>query len=279
LTDPVLTDAVARYLAVRDDAEATADFVVDAIRGASPRVRADALEVVVSRRDVAVLLDARRLEPLAGWLRDANVSPLEKSNVLVRLARRQAPGLGDIARPLADAAGPLQAAAIDALITIDQPPPPERLLALSRLPDEPLRLVTGRGLAKLGTPEAITRLSELFGEPISASVRIAIIQGFGRTANPRVTEMLARELARPEKDVAMAAAEGLVQQGSDEAIAVLAKTLEEGRPDSKMASAFALKRMNRAETDEILENLERTSPDPEVRRLCKLALGESMHEH
>jgi hypothetical protein len=37
--------------------------------------------------------------------------------------------------------------------------------------------------------------------------------------------------------------------------------------------------MNRHETDEILERVERTHPDPKVRRLCKLALGESMHEH
>ncbi len=87
------------------------------------------------------------------------------------------------------------------------------------------------------------------------------------------------ELARPEKDVAMAAAEALVQQGSPEAVDVLTKGLEEGAENTRMASAFALKRLNRREADEILERNEKTHPDPQVRRLCKLALGESMHEH
>jgi HEAT repeat protein len=278
LTDPALTDAVARYVAVRDDAEASADFLVGALTGPSPRIRQEALQVIAARREIPPLLDAGRLAPLRAWLDDTSASPVERSAVLVQLARRKASGTADVARGFADAAGPLQPAAIDALITVGEPPPVARLVALSQSQEEPLRLVASRGLAANGSPEAVARLDEILSGDASINVRLAVIQAFDGS-DARVTELLARELARPERDVVMAAADGLVRQGSPEAVAVLAKTLEHGSEHAQMASAFALKRLNRPETVEILESLEQSSPDPNVRRLCRLALGESMHEH
>ncbi len=228
LTDRSLTDAVGRYLAVRDDTEALADFVVQSLVGADARLRREALQVIAGRRELVPLLDAGRLQPLGPWLH-GSASPVERAQVLVQLARRKAPGVGDLARGLADEPGPMQAPAIDALIAVGEPPPVARLLALSRSPDDALRLVAGRGLARLGTPEAVTRVGEILEAEKTTSVRIGIIQGFGHTSDPRVTDMLAREIARPEKDVVMAAAEGLVQQGSPEAIAVLVEDARAGK--------------------------------------------------
>jgi len=201
LTEPALADAVAGYFAAQGDAEALADFLVHAVVGTNARVRDDALMDIGRRREVAPLLDAGRLQPVDAWLHDASRPPLERARALVQLARGRAAGIVPIAESLAGAAGPLQAPAIDALLT------------------------------------------------------------------------------RSDKTIAGAAAEALVRQGTPEAIAALRKTLEEGQPDARTAAAFALKRINRAETDEILEDVEKTHPDPEVRRLCRLALGESMHEH
>ncbi len=279
LADPALADAVGRYLAVRDDPEALADFAVGAIVGPHARVRRDVLTLIGSRREIPPLLDAGRLQPLVAWLRDASPPPAERGSVLVQLARHGAPGVVDLARGLADAPNPVQAPAIDALITMNAPPPPERLLALSRDRSEGLRLVATRGLAKLGTPAALDRLAEMLAQEVSLKVRVAILESIGRVENPRIVDLLRVELARPEKDVAMAAAEALVQQGNPGAVDVLAKGLEEGGQSARVASAFALRRMNRRDADEVLDRIEKTHPDPEVRRLCQLARGENMHRH
>lgn len=279
LTDPALTEGVARYLALRNDGEATADFFVSTLVGDHARLRQETLAALATRRDIPPLLDAGRLAPVAAWLRDATRPPTERAAVLLQLARRAAPGAADLARGLAAAEGPMQAVAIDALITLNEPPPTERLLALSRGRDEALRLVASRGLAKDGSPEAIGRLAEMLAEEPSPSVRLAIVQSIGRTQDPRVVGLLATELARSDRQITMAAAEGLVEQGSPEAVAALEKALTEGNENAQAASAFALKRMNRTDSDAILKRLEASHPDPKVRRLCKLALGESMHEH
>ncbi len=279
LTEPALADAVAGYFAAQGDAEALADFLVHAVVGTNARVRDDALMDIGRRREVAPLLDAGRLQPVDAWLHDASRPPLERARALVQLARGRAAGIVPIAESLAGAAGPLQAPAIDALITVGQPPAVARLLVLSRSPDEPLRLVASRGLAAEASPAALDRLAEQLAQEPSPSVRVAIMEAFGRAPNPRLVTLAAAELTRSDKTIAGAAAEALVRQGTPEAIAALRKTLEEGQPDARTAAAFALKRINRAETDEILEDVEKTHPDPEVRRLCRLALGESMHEH
>ncbi|MEO6027555.1 MAG: HEAT repeat domain-containing protein, partial [Candidatus Binatia bacterium] len=279
LTEPALTDAVAGYLAVKDDAEALADFLVRAVVGSNARVRDDALLDIGRRREIPPLLDAGRLQPVDAWLHDESRPPLERARAIVQLARGRAAGIVPIAESLTGAPGPLQAPAIDALITVGHPPSVERLLVLNRNRDEPLRLVASRGLASEASPAALDRLAEQLSQEPSPSVRVAIMEAFGRAPNPRIVALASAELARSDKTVAGAAAEALVRQGTPEAVTALRKTLEEGQGDARTAAAFALKRMNRAETDAILEDVEKTHPDPEVRRLCRLALGESMHEH
>lgn len=279
LTDARLTDAVAGYLAVRDDPEALADFVVGAIGGPSGRVRQDALTLAGARHEAVPLLDARRLAPLSAWLASEQTPVPERAAVLVALARIKAPGVVELAEALTVNGNPLQAAAVDALVTIEKLPPDQQLLAWSQGRDDALRLVAARGLAKSGSDAALDRLAAMLETEGTRAVRLAIIRAVARTESPRIVPLLAAELEKNDKEATLAAADSLVKQGTDPAVVVLTKALEGGSENAQLAAAFALKRMNRQETDEILERVEREHPDPKVRRLCKLALGESMHEH
>ncbi len=274
-----LADAVAGYLAAANDAEALADFLVRAVVGSNARVRQDALAVIGAKRETGALLDASRLQPVAEWLRDDRVPVPERAAVLIHLARVGAVGVRDLAESLIVAAGPLQAPAVDALVTIGAPPPEERLIAWSSGTDEALRLAASRGLAKSGSPAAMTRIAALLESDASRAVRLAVVHALGRTQAPQVVGLLAAELPKSDKEVTLAAADALAKQGSDEALAVLEKAVEDGPDNARLGAAFALTRMDRRDAMEFLEHVEQTHPDPGVRRLCKLALGESMHEH
>lgn len=279
LADPAFTEAVAGYLAAHDDPEALADFVVRALGGSSRRVRQDALVLAGTRRDVVPLLDARRVAPLSAWLADERTPLPERGAVLVELARLKAPGVVDLAEAVTGSGGPLLAAAVDALVTIDKPPPDQQLLAWSQSRDDALRLAAARGLAKSGSEAAIDRIAAMLEVEPTSGVRLGIVRAVANTTSPRIVPLLAKELVRGDKELALGAADSLARQGTDAAIDVLTKALETGSEDAQLASAFALKRMNRQDTEEILERVEHTHPDPKVRRLCKLARGEDMHEH
>jgi HEAT repeat protein len=280
LTDPVLTEVVARYLSVRDDAEAAADFFVSVLTGPNARLRQDALSAIGSRAEIPPLLDAGRLKPLAAWLGDTRLPPAERAQVLVQLARVRATGVVELAEGLAATSGALQAAAVDALVSLDKPPPPERLIGWSRSSDGALRLVAARGLAKVGSPAAVDRLAEMLADDPSTEVRVGIAHALGRRApSARIITLLTDALAAKEKEVVLAAADSLGRLGTHEAMVALGGVLEHGNPDAQMAAAFALKQSNTREGKEILEQVEMNHPDPKVRKLCRLALGESMHEH
>src|SRR6185369_16822631 len=101
--------------------------------------------------------------------------------------------------------------------------------------------------AKLATPAATDRLTEMLASEDVVNVRIAIIKAIGRNPNARTVALMAKQLERPEKDVTMAAADALVLEGSTEAIAVLEKALADGRDEAKAPAAFALQRMPQPE--------------------------------
>jgi HEAT repeat protein len=280
LTDPVLTEGVARYLAVRDDAEACGDFLTGTLTGSNARLRNDALALVNSRHEIAAVLDAGRLQPIAEWLRQSTTPLPERAHVLVGLARAGAPGVRDVAEALAGSDGPMLAPAIDALVTIGHPPDVSRLVGFSKSSDEALRLVSSRGLLKEVSPAALDRLGEMLAHDPSSTVRVAIAQGFGTLpSSERLVKLLADALGDADRSVMSAAAESLARLGTHEAIVALGAALDKGSPQVQTSAAFALKRSNKAEAEHILEVTEDTHPDPKVRRLCKLARGESMHEH
>jgi HEAT repeat protein len=279
LGDPALTEGVARYLATRADAEASADFLTATLIGGSARLRHDALVVIGQRPEIPPLLDTGRLQPLAAWLQDERQPVPERALVIVNLARDGAPGIVSLARDLTAVTGSLQAPAVDALVSMNEVPPLDRLVGWTKSSDEALRLAASRGLAKGGSPAALDRLGEMLEHETSGNVRLAIVQGLGSVASERAVGMLARELAKPDKTVGTAAADSLGRLATPEAIAALGAALEKGSSDAQAASAFALKRSGTRDGLEILEHQEANHPDPNVRRLCQLALGESMHTH
>ena len=276
--DPALTDTVARYLAVRDDAEAAADFLVAQLVGASPRLRADALATLEQRRELHPLLDTARLASVQPWLADERQPVAERAQVLVRLARLRAPGVVAVAQASADG-GPLQPAAVDALVSLDQLPPADRLLAWAGSPDAALRIAASRGLAKIASPAAFAKLAELLDHDPSGDVRLAIVQALGGVDDDRAVALLAAELGKADKTRISAAAESLARIKSDAALTALGTALEKGTADAQAAAAFGLKRSGLRRGTDILKQQESSHPDPAVRRLCKLALGEDMHEH
>ena len=277
-TEPALADTVARYVAVRDDVEAAADFLVAQLVGGSPRLRADALATLEQRRELHPLLDTARLAGLRPWIADERQPLAERAQVLVRLARLRAPGIAAVAQASADG-GALQAAAVDALVSLDQLPPADRLLAWSGSKDEALRVAASRGLAKTASPAAFAKLRELLEHDPSDNVRLAIVQALSGVSDDRAVELLAAELGKTDKARIAAAAESLARIKSDAALAALGTALEKGSSDAQAAAAFGLKRSGMRRGTEILREQEASHPDPAVRKLCKLALGEDVHEH
>jgi HEAT repeats len=246
--------------------------------GPSPRLRADALTTLEQRRELQPLLDTARLARLKPWLADDHQPLAERAQVLVRLARLRAPGVVDVAQASANG-GPLQPAAVDALVSLDQLPPADRLLAWAGSSDEALRVAASRGLVKIASPAAFAKLGELLDRDPSDNVRLAILQALGGVDDDRAVALLAAELGKTDKARISAAAEALARIKSDAAIAALGAALEKGTTDAQAAAAFGLKRSGMRRGTEILKEQEASHPDPAVRRLCKLALGEDMHEH
>ena len=120
--DPDLVEPVARYLAVRDDPEALARALVAMIPAASARLRSDALTALATRPELAPLLDAGTLAPLAPWLAEQAVPVEERARVLVALGRVRAAGIDALAAAPASGDGPLAAAALDALVSAGRLP-------------------------------------------------------------------------------------------------------------------------------------------------------------
>jgi len=278
LSDPGLVEPVARSLALRDDPEATARHLAGLLAAPSPRLRADALAAIEARRELAPLLDATALEPVRAFLADERVPAAERAEVLVRLARAGAAGSGPLAEEVAARGGPLEAAAVDALVSSGRLPPEERLLAYASSGDPALRIAAVRGLARGASPRALDRVAAMASSDPSEDVRVAAIQALGASQSERAVPVLADVLRRGEKRQSNAAAEALGRLASPSAIAALAEVLEHGTLDAQGAAAFALGRTGKVEAAKILREQEEEHPDPRVRKLCTLALGEGKHE-
>lgn len=277
--DPAVEQAVTHYVDVRADPERSADFLAATLAGPNARLRNDALVAASRRREIPPLLDAARLRAVEAWLDDDRQSVVERAQMLVMLARLRASGIIAIAERRASVTGPLQAPAVDALVSLDHVPAVDHLLAWSDGKDEALRLAAARGLAKTGTPATFDRLTAMLQHDPSPNVALGIVQALGGVSDPRAVPMLAAELEGTEKTRVTAAADSLGQIRSPQAIQALGRALDKGKPDAQAAAAFALKRSNTGDGLVILQEQEKGHPDPNVRKLCRLAIGESMHEH
>jgi HEAT repeat protein len=279
LGDPALVEPVAAYLAVRDDPEALARYLGGLTTSPTARLRMGALAAIEARPELAPLLDATALEPLAAFLADQRIPLASRGDTLVRLARAGAVGIGAIAEEVAGRRGPLLPAAVDALVTIDRLPSEDRLFVYARGDDEALRLAAVRGLVKVDTPAALDRVAAMIADDASSAVRQGAIGALGWSKGARVVAILARALRGDDLRDAVAAAEALGHEGSDGAVAALEGAFLERTDDVRVAAAFALKQSGSRRGYDFLVTQKRNNPDHDIQRVCKLALGESLHEH
>jgi hypothetical protein len=279
LADPVVVDAVRRYLATVRDVPATARHLATLLGSPMARLRADALIALTDRHDLVATLDASALEPLRAVLTDEHVPLPERAGMLMALARAGAPGIAAIADRPEIRRGPLQAAALDALVVVGKPPGEEQLLAASRASDPALRIAAVRGLAPSSSRAAFDRIAEIVRGDAVPAVRIEALHALGSATDPRAVDILAEALKSRDKGEVQAAADALMRIRSPEAVRALAAALRDGSFDAEAASAFALGQVNRPESVAILREQRDMHPDPHVRRIIKLALGEHLEEH
>jgi hypothetical protein len=279
LADPALIEPVARYVTVRDDPEATVRLLAPLLASPVARLRSDALAAFESRKELVPLLDAAQLSAFEGFVGDTRVPAPLRAEMLIRLAQVGAPGALPIAERIAAVGGPLEAAALDALVRLDRVPDEARLLAASRSADPAVRIAATRGLARTDTATAWARLETLARDDASADVRLATLAALADARRVRAVPLFAAALDSGDKATANVAAEGLGRIRTPEAIKALAATLERGNLDAQSAAAFALKRTGDAEALHVLHEQETQHPDPRVRRIIEIALGKGGHAH
>ncbi len=279
LSDPAVADAVSAYLAAQNDAPAEAERLGALMASPVPRLRADALEAVERRHEIATALGGKALEPVRALLADEHLPVTERAAILVRLAHAGAPGAVAIAQDIVGTRGPLQAAAVDALVALGRAPREEDLLALTRSDDPALRLAALRGLATLSSRAALDRVTDVVANDRVAEVRIAGIRALGAAANPGGVAVLGKALRSDDKGEILAASEALARIANAEAVEVLGAALRDGSLATAFAAAFALKQTEREAAYAILREQREIHPDPQVRRAIKMALGERLDEH
>jgi HEAT repeat protein len=279
LGDPAVAEAVRSYLALRGDPPELVRHLVGLLGQPSARVRNDALVALAERREAAAALSAAALAPLGGVLDEARIPVADRAKILVTLGRLDVQALAPIANRLAQAAGPLQAPALDALVSLGRLPSEERLLGYSRSADPALRLAAARGLARGASPGALDRLTEMLASDPSPEVQVSLLEALGSTRDDRAVPLLAGPLRSGDKPRIYAAAEGLARIGSPLATAELGRALVDGKRDTGVAAAFALKRVDTPQAIEILQAQLETHPDLQVRKAVKLALGGHPDEH
>jgi HEAT repeat protein len=279
LSDPAVIDALRRYVAAAGDTTATARHLSTLLASAVPRLRAEALTALTSRPELAGALDAEALAPLRTVLDDERVPAAERAAMLVELARASAPGVATVAEPIAARRGPLQGAALDAMVLVGKLPGDGRLLAASRADDPSLRIAAVRGLARSGSRAAFDRIAEIVRDDKVVDVRIAAIGALATSRDPHAVGILADAMKSGDKREVLAAGESLGRIGTAEAVRALGTSLRDGSFDAEASAAFALGQTRRPDAEAILREQRELHPDPQVRRLIKLALGEHLEEH
>jgi HEAT repeat protein len=279
LADPALIEPLATYLQVRPDPEASARHLAGLLASPVPRLRQGALAEIERREELGPLVDAGLLAPLPAFLADERVPLRERGEILVRLARAGAAGIGPVAEEVGARGGALRAAAVDALVTADRIPPETALLADAASDDPALRLAAVRGLGRIGSPAALDRIEAILNDDPSDEVKIAALRALAWAPSPRTVALLDTHLREGDRRHVFAASESLAAIATPEAIAALERGLIEGKPETRTASAFALKQSGTREGLKILHEQKEKHPDPEVQRLCRLALGEALEEH
>jgi hypothetical protein len=173
----------------------------------------------------------------------------------------------------------LQAAALDALVLVNRMPDEEQLLAASRSDDPVLRAAAVRGLARSSSHAAFERAAAIVtGDPVQ-EVRTEALKALGSAHDPRAVGILAQAMRGTDKGQVQAIGESLGRIHSPEAIRALGEVLRQGTFDAEAAAAFSLLQTNDPAAFGILREQRDQHPDPQVRRVIKITLGEHMDDH
>ena len=190
-----------------------------------------------------------------------------------------APGIVPIAGARSARPGPLQAAAIDALVLAGHVPPEELLLAASHSDDPAVRSAAVDGLAQTSSRAGYDRAADIIRDDGAPEVRLAAVKALGGSHDARAVAVLANAMEGHDKTEVLAAGESLGRIGSPQAISVLGEQLRDGTFEAETAAVFALNQTNKPEAAAILREQRDLHPDAQVRRLIKMALGEHLEEH
>jgi HEAT repeats len=280
VADPAVAAAVREYLGVEKDRAATARLLAAVLASPVPRLRTDALATIAARPELVPALDVAALEPVRRVVADEHVPVVERAAILVTLARVGALGVVPLAEEVAARRGPLQAPALDALVLLGRVPSEDQLLAVSDGDDPALRIAAVRGLARSSSRAAFERMAEIVRGDPALEVRIAALTALGSARDPRAVGILADAMRRStDKGEILAAGDSLGRIASPEAIRALGAVLHEGSFEAEAAAAFGLMQANKPEANTVLREERDRHPDPQVRRVIKLALGERLEEH
>jgi HEAT repeat protein len=279
LADPAVFEAVRGYLAAEKDDRACARHLAGLLGSPQPRLRADALATIVERPRFATTLDVDALGSLPSTLADERLRLDERATILITLARSGAPGVAPVAAKVFAAHGPLQAPALDALVLVGRIPDEQQLLTASRSEDPALRAAAVRGLAHSTLRAAFERIGAIVTGDTVPEVRLAALTALGSAQDPRAVPILADAMRRQDKAEVQAAAQSLGRIGSPAAIEALGVVLREGSFDAEAAAAFGLMQTDRPAAYDILRAQRDQHPDPQVRRVIKICLGEHLEEH
>jgi HEAT repeat protein len=245
LREPSVAADGVRSLAAR---ERLADLLTEATRLKLVEVLLDRSADATVRRSLLDLIRARRLEALV-----PSVHTLLAEPPMAPYARRTLAAFGEefsedvIAMDLASTDASAREAALDSGIS-------------------------------LPVPRRIEFLSKAAREDPSLEVRRRAILLLGSVGSPGIPA-LGELLADQDQRIAHEAAQALASIGTEQAVASLAKSFENGYYESQVAAIFALQRIGTKPALEVLAKVRANPPDERLRRVIDAAAGQDIHHH
>jgi hypothetical protein len=241
--------------------------------GATPRVAEDALAALNEIPGLAAKVEDESLERFASGLLDDS-RPLALREGLLRLAaQRQLAALRPTIERLARRGDPLEAPALDALGALDGGLPPIRVAALLARPEPAVRAAGARH----ARGAQLERVAGLVKSDPAPEVRAAAIATILSQRGARGFDVAGQGLFDPDPAVRAAAAGALGALGTAAVPGLLA--LVKDRSAKAAAAPIAALLLAGSDGRAAVQTISETNPDPEVRKVARLALGQLGEAH
>jgi len=206
----------------------------------------------------------------------------EKVQLIDALGHARVAALADELRKLGGGSGPVAAASMVALDEMGAGAPMDRVLELSKSPDEDVRAYAAHrlGADRSGQAAAFERTLALMDASQPDVVRRAAAAGLGWQGNTRAVEPLAA-LMRRQDPLADMAGEAIADIGGEEAGKALKDALVTGSPATAAAAVNPLHRILGCEDcGRVLAEQRTKHPDAKIRDLIRMVLElPRPHEH